>query len=197
MYIVWLGVLPLLWVMGIRDWRPAVLLAVLILVTSAVTYWHSLSSDRATPRSLIGPMLLNCAVVATCSCILGPLIIVPGVAASSAAAFVVGVREKSNLRRLPFLLAIVAVFVPLLLEHFGVLPRAYTFDGDVITVHPFVARFTPAPTAVSLVIVTFVQLALPSVILNRSIDALVDAERRSFVQAWRLRHLLPSRAKTE
>ncbi len=136
-------------------------------------------------------MLLNFTLVAWVSCIFGPFLFAPGIAASSAATFVLAVRQKSWLRSLPFVFAMLAVFVPLGLEGLGVLPRAYSFENGVITVHPLIAEFHALPTFVSLTIVTFVQLVLPAVLLNRAVDAFVDAERRSFAQAWRLRQLLP------
>src|SRR5262249_17956920 len=135
--------------------------------------------------------LINFALVATCSLIFGPLVFVPGVAASSAAAFVLAVRDKTWMRAVPFTLAILAVFVPFALELAGVMPRAYTFGGDMVTIHPVIADFPPERTPVAFAIVTLVQLILPAVVINRAVDNLVDAERRSFAQAWRLRQLLP------
>jgi serine/threonine protein kinase len=195
MYIVWLGLVPLLWVMGVRSWSAIAVLVVLIILSSANAQRIGMSPDRAVAKRLFSAMLLNFALVASVSCIFGPLIFVPGIAASSAASFVIAVREKSWLRSAPFVFAMLAVLVPLALEQLDVLPRAYTFDHGVITVHPFVASFVAMPTLVSLTIVTFVQLMLPAVLLNRAIDALVDAERRSFAQAWRLRQLLPRESR--
>jgi len=191
MYIVWLGIAPLLWVMGIRSWPTLVVLVVLIVATSAHAQWVGMQPNRAIASRLVMSMVLNFTLVAWCSCIFGPLIFVPGVAASSAASFVLAVRQKSWLRNVPFVLAMLSVFVPLTLEQLGVIPRAYSFHDGVMTVHPLIADFHAAPTYVSLGIVTFVQLVLPSVMLNRSLDAFVDAQRRSFAQAWRLRQLLP------
>ncbi len=191
MYIVWLGMVPLLFFMGIRSWPIVIALASLILATSAYAQYVGSSPERATPQRLLASMLLNAALVGTCSLIFGPLVFVPGIAASSAAAYVLAVREKSRLRLLPFSLATCSVFVPLVLQYAGVLPTSYTFDGGAITIHPIVAAFRPANTMVSLALVTFVQLMLPSVLINRAVDSLVDAERRSFAQAWRLRQLLP------
>jgi serine/threonine-protein kinase len=191
MYVVWLGMLPLLYVMGVRSWPEVIALGALIVVTSAHAQWISMSPERATAQRLVGSMVLNAILVATCSLIFGPLVFVPGVAASSAAGYILAVREKSWLRALPFTLAMLAIFVPLALERTGVLPHAYSFDDGTIRVHPMIASFHETSTIVSLIIVTFVQLVLPSIILNRAVDDLVDAERRSFAQAWRLRQLLP------
>jgi hypothetical protein len=188
---VWLGLAPLLWVMGIRSWAAFVGLVVIILATSAHAQWLGMQQSRATASRLWPSMLLNFTLVGWVSCIFGPFIFAPGIAASSAASYVLAVRQKSWLRTAPFVLAMLSVFVPLGLEALGVLPRAYSFEGGVITVHPLMAEFPASPTFVSLVIVTFVQLVLPAVLLNRSVDAFVDAERRSFAQAWRLRQLLP------
>jgi serine/threonine-protein kinase len=191
MYLVWLGFVPLLWFMGVRSWAELATIATLIVLSSAHARWVGASSERAEPSRLLGTMVLNFTLVGACSLIFGPLVFVPGVAATSAAGYVIAVREKSWLRAAPFVLAICAVFVPLALEHFGVLPRAYSFDEGVITVHPVIADFRATPTALSLAIVTLVQLILPAVIISRAVDGLVDAERRNFAQAWRLRQLLP------
>ncbi len=191
MYLVWLGMLPLLFFMGVRSWPAVITIGALIVASAAYTHWVGASEARALPSRLVVAMLLNAALVATSSLIFGPLVLVPGVAASSAASFVLAVRVKSWMRMLPFTLAMLSVFVPLVLEQYGVLPRAYTFDGGAIILHPVIADFRPVHTAVSLAIVTFVQLMLPAVIINRAVDGLVDAERRSFAQAWRLRQLLP------
>jgi hypothetical protein len=191
MYIAWLALVPLMWVMGIRSWPGVAAIAALILADSMYTQWVGTVPTRAVPSRLLVTMLLNFALVATCSLLFGPLVFVPGLAASSAAALVLAVRDKTWMRAVPFTLAILAVFVPFLLEHLGVMPRAYTFAENVIIVHPAIVDFKPANTAVSLVIVTLVQMILPAVVINRAVDNLVDAERRSFAQAWRLRQLLP------
>jgi eukaryotic-like serine/threonine-protein kinase len=93
----------------------------------------------------------------------------------------------------PFTFAILAVFVPIALELAGLMPHAYTFAAGSITIHPVIADFRPERTAVSLAIVTLVQMILPAIVINRAVDNLVDAERRSFAQAWRLRQLLPQK----
>ncbi len=191
MYIVWLGLVPLLWVMGVKSWPALATIAILMLVTSAHAQWVGAKVERAEPAQFLASMSLNFVLVGACSTIFGPFVLVPGVAASSAAAYVLAVRKRSLLRATPFAMAMLAVFVPLVLEHAGILPRSYALENGVLTIFPVAAEFRAAPTALSLVIVTFVQLALPAVLINRAVDALVDAERRSFAQAWRLRQLLP------
>jgi serine/threonine-protein kinase len=193
MYIAWLALVPLLWVMGIRSWPAVIALATLMLAASAWTQWVGTKPAHASMSRLLVAMLLNAVLVGTCSLIFGPFVLVPGVAASSAAAFVLAVRDKTRMRYVPFTFATLAVFVPLALELAGVLPRAYTFGAGSITIHPVIADFTPERTAVSLAIVTLVQLVLPALVINRAVDNLVDAERSSFAQAWRLRQLLPQR----
>jgi len=188
MYMAWLSLLPLLWVMGIRSWPAVITIGALIITASAWTHWVG-STSRASMSKLMVAILLNAMLVGTCSLIFG--LFVPGVAASSAAAFVLAVRDKTWMRYVPFTFATLAVFVPVVLELVGILPRPYTFGDGTITIHPVVASFVPERTAVSLGIVTLVQMILPAVVINRAVDNLVDAERRSFAQAWRLRQLLP------
>ena len=191
MYIAWLALVPLLWVMGIRSWTGVGVIATLILMTSAWTQWVGTQPTRATMSRLMVAILLNGTLIAACSLIFGPLVFVPGVAATSAAAFVLAVRDKTWMRYVPFTVATLAVFVPLALELAGVLPRAYTFGDGIITIHPVIADFHMERTPVALATVTLVQMILPAVVINRAVDNLVDAERRSFAQAWRLRQLLP------
>jgi serine/threonine protein kinase len=191
MYAVWLVFTALLLVMGVRSWAAFAVLVALVVAAGVSAWWIGSTPERAVPARLGLWMGLNFALVAAVSCIFGPFIFAPGVAASSAAAFVLAIREKSALRRMPFLLAMFSVFVPLGLSYLGVLPRAYTFHDGVVTVHPFVAAFDAVPTFLTLSLVTFAQLVLPSVLISRAVDALVDAERRNFAQAWRLRQLLP------
>ena len=97
------------------------------------------------------------------------------------------------MRMVPFTGATLAVFVPLLLEHFGVLPPAYTFENGVIVVHPVIADFRPINTAVS-----------PRHRHARADRASRGADQprrrqprrrrgaKDFAQAWRLRQLLPA-----
>jgi serine/threonine-protein kinase len=191
MYLIWLALVPLLWVMGIRSWAGVGAIAALILMTSAWTQWVGTQPTRATMSRLMVAILLNGALIATCSLIFGPLVFVPTVAATSAAAFVLAVRDKTWMRYVPFTVGTLAVFIPLALELAGILPRAYTFSDGMIAIHPAIADFHAERTPVALVMVTFVQMMLPAVVINRAVDNLVDAERRSFAQAWRLRQLLP------
>jgi serine/threonine-protein kinase len=191
MYLAWLALVPLLYVMGIRSWPAVIALGAMILAASAWTFWVSTKPKDANMSRLLVVMLVNCALVGTCSLIFGPFVFVPGVAASSAAAFVLAVRDKTWMRYVPFTLATLAVFVPVILELAGLMPAPYTFADGTITIHPVIADFRPAHTVVSFGIVTLVQMILPAVVINRAVDNLVDAERRSFAQAWRLRQLLP------
>ena len=77
MYLVWLGILPLVWAMGIESWPAVIVLGSLMLMTSAYAQWVSMAPERATPLRVLPSMLLNCALIATCSTLFGPLIIVP------------------------------------------------------------------------------------------------------------------------
>jgi serine/threonine protein kinase len=191
MYIVWLALIPLVWLTGVRSFGALAAIVVSVVAVAAYARWVASVPERATSGRLFGAMVLNTVLIGACTTIFGPFVLVPGVAASSAAAFVLAVREKSVWRQAPFVLAALAVFVPLALEEVGVLPRSFTFADGAITIHPVVTHFRVTLTFVQLVIVTLVQLLLPAVLINRAVDALVDAEHRNFAQAWRLRQLLP------
>ena len=88
-----------------------------------------------------------------------------------------------------------AVVAPLGLELLDVLPRSYMFENGTLVILPHGLTLTEIPTLCALTLCTLFFIVAPSVIMGRVQLALRDAETRSAMQAWHLRHLLPDEAR--
>lgn len=88
-----------------------------------------------------------------------------------------------------------AIVGSLVLELLDVIPRSYVFEAGKMVVLPQGVLLTEMPTLCSLTLCTIFLIVAPSVIMGRVQMALRNAETRSAMQAWHLRHLLPDEAR--
>jgi hypothetical protein len=130
-------------------------------------------------------------LVANLSLLFGPLVLVPASAVASGAALMVGIRANRTTRRGILIASLAAVFVPLLLQVTGVLPRSYEIVSEGLLIRPVLVEFPPGMTLALLGFAIALLLVTTQLLMNRSVEALLQAERRNFAQAWRLRQLLP------
>ena len=65
------------------------------------------------------------------------------------------------------------------------------FEEGVIKILPVLTSFEPFPTECFWVGATLIQLTVPAIVIGKAVDALKQAERKNFAQAWRLRQLVP------
>ncbi|MFO0565366.1 MAG: serine/threonine-protein kinase [Polyangiaceae bacterium] len=189
-YVSWfLGFPVAIWA-GIRNLPLAATHTAGLVLLVAHTGWMAITG-KAGSNHMRRTLVLNFVIVALMSTIFGPFVFTPGLAMASAAAYVVGIRANRQTRWLTFSLSFAAIFVPAALGWLGLLPRSYVFEDGMLKVFPWMLEFRPLPAEILLVAFTVGQLILPALILGRSIEALVRAERQNFAQAWRLRQLLP------
>ncbi len=85
------------------------------------------------------------AFLAMTSRMFGPFILVPGMAAITAASLVITPQLKHPI--LTMLLSCGAVVVPFALEAMGVLTRSYTFENGVMTIHPNLHELPEVPVS--------------------------------------------------
>lgn len=88
-----------------------------------------------------------------------------------------------------------AIVGPLVLELLHVIPSSYAFEGGKMVVLPQGVLLPEMPTLCSLTLCTIFLIVAPSVIMGRVQISLRNAETRSAMQAWHLRHLLPDEAR--
>jgi serine/threonine-protein kinase len=82
-------------------------------------------------------------------------------------------------------------------EVLGLIPRSYQFDagGLSMTIAAHAVRLREVPTMTALTIGAVLMILGPGVMVARQQDVLREAERRSALWAWHLKHLLPDEAQ--
>jgi hypothetical protein len=190
-YGAWFLFAPFLYWMGVRDWIALGVMEVAVLAVVAYTSWMGLTG-KASPRYMRYAIPLNFVVISTLACFFGPFVLVPGVAGSVAAILAVALRANRITRKFLIATSVGAVFVPAGLQLAGVLPQSYFFEDGVIKIIPWAVSFPALPTYAFLALSALVQLVVATVMVGKSVEQVVSAERQNFAQAWRLRQLLPA-----
>jgi serine/threonine protein kinase len=188
-YLAWLSLVPVSFVMGLRSGTALALLAALSLGSAVYAWW--MGQGHAEPKYMRIALWLNAALIGVSTTLFGPFVAAPGVAATTVAALVVAIRATALTRAVALGSAVAAIFVPAALQWLHVLPPSYSIEHGVIVIHPFLMEFPPHMTLPTLAVVTLLQMVMPSVLVGRAVQALIEAERSNFAQAWRLRQLLP------
>jgi serine/threonine-protein kinase len=187
-----LAFFPLAVLMGVRLWGLAgVILALLVgSVALAFWLWRRRTMDLWHGALLIGVSTLSIVLIGA---VFGSYLLVPPMILMNNVTF--ALHAGPRLRRTIMVLGAIAVLVPLGLEWSGVLPPAYAFADGKLLVLPRLVDFPPLMTLTLLTLSTVALVTLPVVFFGRARDALVDAERRLFHQAWHLRNLVPERIR--
>ncbi|MGE0322901.1 MAG: serine/threonine-protein kinase [Polyangiaceae bacterium] len=192
-YLTWLLAVQAGLYLGVSNVNAWLALSAVLGVLTIYNFW--MASSRVSHRGhAIAMMVLAFAAVGMVSGLFGPFVLVPTLAVATSAALIVSLRAERRLRWLITLLAVASVLVPTLLDQFGLHSISNVF-GQTSTLLPTLGRL---PQRASLLLVTALSLVIvvfANVLVGRAVDALVKAERRGFARAWRLRQLLPKRAR--
>jgi hypothetical protein len=194
-YFVWcLFALLVVW-MGVRDWAVTLLILAFMCVSSAWAWWMA-RRTQAGPRSMLTLLAASSVTVALASALFGPLVMVPGLAATNAMYFAMTIEARH--RRWAILASVSAIAVPVVLEAAHVVPPAYDFGSSLESFRVLcrAASFPSLPTQTMLVLTALGTTILPVTMIGRMRDALTRAEQRLFLQAWQLRATLPTEAHT-
>jgi len=84
--------------------------------------------------------------------------------------------------------------VRLHLELSGLVPGSYAFHDGALTILPQATSFPEVPTLTALTVSSLFLTFAPALIMMKLQGTLMDAERRSALQSWQLRQLLPDEA---
>ncbi|MCB9713713.1 MAG: protein kinase [Myxococcales bacterium] len=191
-YGAWLLFLPLLMWMGVRDWGQVIAMVGCVLVAfacSLAAIGHPRPEAWARPVAFVAGIGALMLLGRMC----GPLVLVPGLAATNTAAVVVHAPVR---RRVFYLLAAAAaVLMPLSAELVGLLPTSYHFVEGTMTIMPQMVELPGLPTMVFLVTATLTAVVVPPLLLARTRDGLRVAERQLAVHAWQMEQLLPRAAR--
>jgi eukaryotic-like serine/threonine-protein kinase len=178
----------------VRSW--AAFASVTVPVGLAVPYALWLARAERTTKNLRAHGvaifgLASLSIMAT-SGLYGPAMLTPAFALVLVV-LVSTVAFLGHYRIFGLLFGSLAVLVPTLLEHIGVLPPSYVFEGGTMTIVPRV-RDISSVAVTAKTVVDVVTLLVVGTIMWRFSAELDDKRRQIQVTAWHLKQLLPERA---
>jgi serine/threonine-protein kinase len=89
---------------------------------------------------------------------------------------------------------VLAILISFGAELVGLVPPSYAFHDGAMTILPRAVTLSPFPTMVALLVGSVFMVIAPGVLMGRLQGVLQKAEERAFLQAWRLKNLLPDEA---
>jgi serine/threonine-protein kinase len=183
----WLLAVPLVIAFGVTDWtRGALVLGALLSATAiSALAWRG---ERVSEPWSLALGISSSMALATFSFLLGPFIVVPGLASTNAMFFAMTTDKK--LRPAWLALGVLAIAVPFLLGLMGIDPH-YAVENDALVVRSSLSHLPLEGTMLFLLLTSLATVITPTVLAGRMRDRLASAEEKVFLQAWHLRHLLP------
>ena len=182
-----LVLIPLLLLMGVRNWPVMALLVIFGVANIALRWWVSYPSTPIAWRYV--SQVVSLALMFCCGRILGPLLLVT--MPLTVHAMVHSISGQAALRRFVLLSSCTLLVGMVALEQLGWLTPSYHFAGGALVITPNLANLPPTLTMVLLLSISMLYILLPSVALSRLPVHLAEAERRLAVHAWQLGQLLP------
>ncbi len=189
-YLAWLPFAGVTLIMGVRSW--GLLIAMLALIGAGVAVSYLGSRAKRTDGWATGSLLISTITLVVLSRLLGPLVLIPGLAGANAVSFT---QHAKGLRRIAYVaIAAMAVVVPLLLEAAGVWPPSYEFTDAGMLVVPHLASRPLGPTLGLLVVASVTTVVLPALLMREARDSVEESREQLAVQAWKLRQLVPEQS---
>ncbi|MET0344496.1 MAG: protein kinase [Polyangiales bacterium] len=195
-FLAWMGTFPLIAAMGVRDQPTLLTLGAMLGLLIAYKWWMA-ATDRTQAGYMVGGVIGSFACVAVTSMFFGPLFLVPGLSVTAATSYLVALRADRRTRWLVMLGSLGSVLLPTLGVLGGVLPARYSFDAEGLTILPGLVRLPERATWAFLLMVNCLTVVIANLLVSRAVAQLLQAERRLFAQAWRLRQFLPELTKFE
>ncbi len=188
-YLAWLPFAGITLVMGLRSW--GLLTAMLVLIALGIVASYLGSRARRTDLWATGSLVISTVTLVILSRLLGPLVLIPGLAGANALAFT---QHASGLRRIAYVsIAAMAVVVPMLLEVVGVWPASYEFTEAGMLIVPHLASLPAISTLLLLALASITTIVLPALLMRDARDSVEESREQLAVQAWQLRQLVPDR----
>lgn len=188
-YLAWLPFAGVTLIMGVRSW--GLLIAMLVLIAAGIVVSYVGSRAKKTQRWATGSLVISTITLVILSRLLGPLVLIPGLAGANALAFT---QHATGRRRIGYVaIAAMAVVVPLLLETTGVWSPSYTFTEAGMLVVPHLASLPIAATLLLLALASVTTIVLPALLMREARDSVEESQEQLAVQAWQLRQLVPDR----
>ncbi len=187
-----LSFLPAPFLASLQIRRPlmGMLVLVALFATIAVFAWMW-RTGKAEPRHMKYAVISSFILCSLQTTFFGPFVVAPGAATATAAIFLVSIRAKLSSRWALLGLAMGSVFLPALLQYFGVIPHSYSIVDGKLAIRPDLFEFDETTSMILLATSAALTIGITVLGVGRAVDSLVRAERANFGQAWRLRQILP------
>lgn len=186
-YLAWLPFAGITLIMGLRSW--GLLIAMLMLIALGIVISYLGSRARRTDAFATGSLIISTVTLIILSRLLGPLVLIPGLAGANAVAFT---QHASGLRRIAYVsISAMAVVVPLLLEVSGVWPASYEFTEAGMLIVPHFASLPTLATLLLLALASVTTIVLPALLMREARDSVEESREQLAVQAWQMRQLVP------
>jgi len=183
-----LAFIPFLWWMAPAGTPWVAALGLTIAVMGVVSAYNIYAKRPMTGLVVIGNMVM----IGFMACGYSPLLAAPGLAAVLTMATVFtprfswlgsGVAVAAS--------AVTGVFLPLLLELLGVLPRTVSFEGDGVVFHAPAVSTSATPEMITYSIYSFAVIVGAAWIAEVMRTRNRNSHRHLMLQAWQLRQLVP------
>jgi serine/threonine-protein kinase len=185
-----------LW-MGVLDLRIMVAAALLIIGSAVMKQLAGSQSDMRRGHYYgITAYVLNVLSLVCVSRSFGPLFFTPVLLSVFTLGYVMS--PVGRYRAAILVTGGVSLLGSVAVESLGLVPRSYLFtdaQGLSMTIAAHAVRLKEVPTMTALTVGALLMIVGPGIMMARQQDALREAERRSALQAWHLRHLLPAEAR--
>lgn len=172
--------------MGVRDgWLLAAMSLAWAWLVGA-SWWaarHPPPSATTRLMVLLGTLALGIAQ----SWVLGPFMVIPGLATANAIGLMIWVHPHEQRRVL--VLTSLTMVVPLALQGLGLIEPFYVFEQGRLVVMPHALHFDPTATLVMLTLAGVGTMWLAAVSMMSARKALEDAQRQLALQRWTLAQL--------
>jgi serine/threonine-protein kinase len=189
-FVVYLLFLPVIAWNGVRDGWDIVAIGTAMGLNGLLALLIARAPGRISQSWIYVAALGNCLLLALLSRLLGPFLVVPGLAAATTMAFSFYPWMKMWIL---WLAISAAVLAPLGLEMLGVLPRTVSVEGgDLVLSAPALELRVPQ-IEITLVAYVVALVGISALLARRLAGAQRETRRALHLQAWHLRQLMPSR----
>jgi hypothetical protein len=185
---------PLALWMGVTSYAYLLAVVGLTAISSALKLLAVQSNEVSRLYAFsYGAYLFNVFALALIGRTFGPLFFTPLLI--SIFTFSFSMTHSSRFRALIVGTGCLSLVGPLVLELIDVIPRSYEFHDGKMGILPQGLALPETQTLCALTLGTIFLIVAPAVIMGRVQIALRNAETRSAMQTWHLRHLLPDEAR--
>ena len=179
--------LPVIAVIGVNDWVVVGGVAALIAFMIAGCIYIAASRSPYIAWTIFGTI----AALVVIAQMFSPIVIAPALAVGSVAALA----ASPTLR--PWSVTtgmVIAVILPITLEHFGVVPEITAFSSSGISIAPNLVDFGPTSTPILITTIHVATVVIVGLLVRSIARGRRESQRRLERQAWMLEQLLPARA---